>query len=130
MKKLIVFFVSILVIIFFFILYMICNDNKYLNNLKKDIIDNTDISSIRYINKYDGYYIVSNNDNLYLFDEMYNNILEIDLDLVHENVNNYDIIYRDSELVYLNDIKDGSNLAYEYYDLYTYEFLDRVLVGG
>ena len=50
--------------------------------------------------------------------------------MVHKNSDNYDIVYRDNTLVYFNDKLDDKKLIYEYYDIYTYEVIDRVFVGG
>ena len=40
------------------------------------------------------------------------------------------MIYKDGMVMYMNDYYKGKLLVYEYYDLYTYELYDRVLVGG
>ena len=37
---------------------MVSIDNKYVNNIKRDIIKNTDVKNIIYVNKYDSNYIV------------------------------------------------------------------------
>ena len=130
MKKVIKIFISLLIIIFIFILYMDYNDKRYEDRLKNKIINNTDIKDIKYINHYDNYYIVMDIDNLYIFDKKYVEILKIDRILIHENKKKYDMIYKDGIVMYMNDYYKDKSLVYEYYDLYTYEMLDRVLVGG
>ena len=57
-------------------------------------------------------------------------VLDIELSSIHKNTYNYDIIYKDNELMYFNDSKNDNKLIYEYYDLYTYKSIDRILVGG
>ena len=96
MKKIIKIFISVLIIIFIFVLYMDYNDKRYEDRLKNKIINNTDVKEIEYINYYDSYYIVMDMENIYVLDNKY----------------------------------IGKLLVYEYYDLYTYELYDRVLVGG
>ena len=130
MKKLGVLILSILIVILGLIIYMSCNDRNYLNNVKKKIIDNTEINDIEYINVYDNYYIVLNSEDLYLLDNKYNIVLDIERFLIHENSNNYDIIYNDKHFMYLNDVYENDVVIYEYYDIYTYKLIKRIMVGG
>ena len=109
---------------------MVDNDSKYENTMKKKILNNTEISDINYINYYNNYYIVTNNDNLYIIDNEYKIIYETPVYLLYENKKNYDIIYKDDTLMYLYDYKSKDGLIYEYYDIHSYELIDRVLVGG
>ena len=129
MKKLIKIFISTLIIVFVFILYMNYNDNKHIDELKKKIIKNTDIKEINYLNTYGEYYIVLDNDNLYVLDKKYVELLKIDKILIHENTRNYDIIY-DEAPMYMRDYYKDNKLHYEYFDLYSYEKINEVLVGG
>lgn len=130
MKKIIIWFISILIILFLLIMYININNNKYNDKLENNIINNTEIKKIRYINKYDNYYIVTNNKYIYLIDSKYDIILKKDISLIHKNTNNYDIIYKDEYLMYFNDYIKDDILVYEYYDINTYELIDRVFVGG
>ena len=121
---------AVLVIAFILISYMLFNDKKYHNELVKTITENTDISVVDYINKYDNYYIIINHKYLYLIDSNFVEILEIDRELLNENSYGYDIIYKDDKLMYFHDYYKDKKLVYEYYDIYTYELIDRVFVGG
>lgn len=129
MKKLIKIFLSILIIIFLLILYMDNNDSKYISKLEKNIIKNTDIKKVIYINTYGNYYIVMDDNNLYVFDNKYVELLKVDKILIHKNNKKYDIIY-DEKPMYMKDYYKDSKLYYEYYDLYSYEKTGEVLVGG
>ena len=106
------------------------NDNNYLNKLKNKIISNVKLKGINYINCYDNYYIVLDDEYLYLYDKEYHEILKEDIILMHENTNNYDIIYKDGTFMYLGSTKKDNKLLYQYYSIYNYELLDEVLVGG
>lgn len=106
------------------------NDNRYDDKIKKEITDNTDIKDIKYINKYDNYYIVTDNNYLYIINNEYNELIRKDFSLLHDNVNKYDIIYKDDYIMYLNNYMRDNILVYEYYDINTYELIDRVFVGG
>ena len=129
MKKLIKIFLIILIIIFLLILYVDYNDSSYINKLEKKIIKHTGITEIIYINIYGNNYIVMDNDNLYILDNKYVELLKVDKILIHKNTEKYDIIY-DEKPMYMNDHYKDNKLYYEYYDLYSYEKIGEVLVGG
>ena len=130
MKKVIKIFISGLVILFILILYMDYNDIKYEKKLKNKIINHTEIKNIKYINFYDNYYIVMDNDNLWVFNKKYVELLKIDRILIHDNPRKYDIIYKDGLVIYMKDYYKNNKIYYKYYDLYSYEEKKMVLVGG
>ena len=106
------------------------NDRQYDNKLRNRIIKNTGIKNIEYINYYDDYYVVIDKDNLYLYDNEYKEILKVDRIIIYKNDNDYDIIYKDGKLMYFDDILKDNKLIYRYYNIYNYELIDEVLVGG
>jgi len=130
MKKLIGLFISILVIIYILISYMVYVDRDYYNDMVSMIDKNTDIEEIGYINLYNNYYIVLNEKKIYVLSDKYEIILEKDLSLIHKNDKNYNIIYMDDKLMYFNEKYEDKKLVYEYYDINTYELDRRVFVGG
>lgn len=130
MKKIIICFIGVLLVLFIAILYITINDNKYTNNLEKNILRNTSVKRVDYLNKYNNYYIVMDREYLYVFDLKYNEILSKDIMLVHSNNNNYDIIYKDDNLMYFNDYIKDNVLVYEYYNIDTYKLIDRKYIGG
>lgn len=130
MKKVIICFISLLVISLILMIIIQINDRKYTNGLEKNIINNTEINYIKYINKYDNYYIVVDKESIYLIDRKYEILLKKDISLIHKNDNNYDIIYKDGFFMYLNDYIKKDILVYEYYDINTYKLIKRVFVGG
>lgn len=109
---------------------MVVIDNRYSNNIMDDIKENTDIMDIKYINKYDDNYIVLDKENLYLFNLDYEEVARLDASLIHKNSNNYDIVYRDKTIMYMDNYKNKEGIIFEYYDIYTYELIDSVVIGG
>ena len=109
---------------------MIGNDNRYYDKIKKIIEEECKIDNIIYINKYNDYYIVKDKEYLYLINSEYRIISEIDNNLLYENKENYDIIYDDEVFMYMDDeyIEDG--VIYRYYDIYSYELINEIKVGG
>lgn len=130
MRKVVTIFICICVFSFLVILYVTNSNEKYVYKLKKEIIKNTDVKEIDYFNKYDNYYIVLDKEYLYIFDNKYVELLRIDKILIHENVNNYDIVYKDNKVVYMNDYYKNKKLICEYYDLYTYKLINSFELGG
>lgn len=129
-KRVVIIFICIIVVIFILINYMVVNNSNYYSELEKIVISNTNIKNIEYINEYDNYLIVKDSEYLYLITSEYDILLEVDISLVDENKNGYDIIYQDEKLMYFNDYYKDNKLVYEYYDIYSYELIDRVFVGG
>ena len=130
MKRLIIIFLVLMGFLFFLMLIIIWNNNSYEDKMIKNVSIKCNIEDIKYINKYNDYYIVIDDNSLYLIDSNYKIISEIDINLLYENTKNYDIIYRNGKLLYSDDIYKDGNLIYRYYDIYSYEMIDEILIGG
>ena len=129
-KKIIIVIISIVLVLFIAMFVMTVSDRKYFNDIIRDIELNTDIENIDYVNFYDDYYLVVDSEYLYLINSQYEEITKIDLKLTHDNVNDYDIIYRDNTIMYMKNYKSKKGLVFEYYDLKSYELIDKIVVGG
>ena len=109
---------------------MIFFDSRYINDIENRIIKNTDIRDIVYVNEYDNNYIVMNNLYLYLFNDKYEEIYKVEIEDIHKNKNGYDIVYRDNTIMYMDSYKKKNGVIFKYYDIFTYELIDEVMVGG
>ena len=109
---------------------MVYIDKNNVNSIKKDIVKNIDIHGVEYINKYNGHYIIRDKKYVYLFDSKYEEVLKIDNDKIYDNKNNYDLIYRDNTIMYMDNYIDRAGVVFKYYDIYSYKLIDEVLVGG
>lgn len=127
MKRIIIIFLSITFILLILLLY-ITNDNYY-NNISKSIKDNYANINLYYVNKYNDYYIFLSDENYGVLDGEYNEIMLISKSLVHDNTNNYDVIYKDNKLMYQEEVLDKDKLMINYYDIYTYQ-LDKTITMG
>lgn len=105
------------------------NDSKYNEKNIKLIKKNTTITSIEYLNYYDNYYLVLDKEYLYLINNTYKIISKIDRKILYENKDNYDIIYKDEQIMYFDDISKNNKLIYEYYDIYNYKLIKSITVG-
>lgn len=128
MKRIIIIFLSITFILLILLLY-ITNDNYY-NNISKSIKDNYANINLYYVNKYNDYYIFLSDENYGVLDGEYNEILLISKSLVHDNTNNYDVIYKDNKLIYQEEVLDKDKLMINYYDIYTYQLDKTITMGG
>ena len=130
MKKIVVIFIFIILFLFISRCIMVYIDKNNISDIGKDIIKNTDIKNIKYINKYDDYYIVKDNDYIYLIDYKYNEVLKIDNKKIYDNKNNYELIYRDNTIMYMDNYIDKDSIVFNYYDIYSYKLIDSIIVGG
>ena len=109
--------------------YLLNKDNNYYKDMKKDILNHTEIKKINYINRYGNYYITIDDSYLYVLSLDYKEITKIDLVLLYENKNNYDIIYEEDKVMYYKDYLKNGKLVCEYYDIYKYELIKTVTLG-
>lgn len=128
MKRIIIIFLSITFILLMLLVY-ITNDNYY-NNISKSIKDNYANINLYYVNKYNDYYIFLSDENYGVLDGEYNEIMLISKSLVHDNTNNYDVIYKDNKLMYQEEVLDKDKLMINYYDIYTYQLDKTITMGG
>ena len=126
MKKIIKIFIIIVILLFGMIFLVTEIDNRDTKKLIEDISSNTQIDNIKYINRYGEYYIVLNDKYLYAINREYKIISEVDKILLYENENNYDIIYDNELFMYMEEV----NNIYKYYDIYSYELIREVDMGG
>ena len=129
MKKIVMIFIVVIIILFISMCIMVNIDNKYFNGLKKEISENTDITDIVYVNKYNDHYIVKDNEYIYLFNSNYEEITRIKLSLLYDKKKKYDIVYRDKTIMYMDNFKNKEGIIYRYYDIYTYELIDEIVIG-
>lgn len=130
MKKIIKIFISILVLTFVIIYIMVWIDKYNTNELKELIKNNTKITNINYINKYNLYYLITDDKYLYILKDNYEQINKTELNKIHNNHKNYEIIYQNDNAMYMNNYVNNDTIVFVYYDLYTYEKINEINLGG
>ena len=104
------------------------NNNKYTDNITKDIIANYKVNGkINYLNKSGLYYIIIDNVNLIVLDNNYKVVLE--QEKIARN-NKYNIVYKQNRLMYEEDKVIKGKIRYTYYDINTLEKIKDITIGG
>lgn len=130
MKKVVVGFIILICLVFISMLVMVSIDSKDILKLENEIKDNTSIDMVQYVNKYDGYYIVLDKEYLYLFNDLYEEIYKIEIEKIHKNKNNYELVYRNNTIMYMDSYTKTDGIVFKYFDIFTYEVIDEVVIGG
>lgn len=131
MKKIIIVFISLVLLAFFFILFPVARNNKYTNNLEKEVTDNYEIKEkINYLNKSNLYYIILTTKNLIVLDKNYKEILKEDIKKIKILDKDYELVYRLNNVMYETKEISKDKITYNYYDIYTNELIDTLVVGG
>lgn len=131
MKKLIIIFVCIVVFLFGSVIYIVSRNNNYLNNILEDIKNNSEIKEdIMYYNKYNNYYIVLTKDNIIVLDKDYKEVYNNSTEKFKDKTSEYEIIYKTDIPMYEETKKEGNNIKYIYYDIYTLDKLDEIEIEG
>jgi len=131
MKKIIITFISVVIILFISRIYMVVNNNNYTKDLEHEILNNYKLEQeIKYLNKTNLYYIILTNKNLIVLDDKFNEIKKEDVNKIKQKNKDYEIVYRLNKVMYEKKIIKKQKVVYEYYDIYTNELIDTLEVGG
>jgi len=112
------------------IVYTVDKNKKYENKILNEIINNYDIDDVVYYNKTNNYYVIESNSKIIVLNSKYELVNEILISDIHPNDNNYDIVYKNNNLMYREKIVNENTINYNYYDIYTYELIMNKKIGG
>lgn len=117
--------ILIIIIILTIIVFTIVNkNNKYLNSITKDIESNYKLDEdITYSNKYGNYYIFTTDTKVIVLNKEFEEILKKDINILEDNKNDYDLIYKNNKLMYEETILKKDKLTYKYYDATSNELI-------
>lgn len=131
MKKIIIIFIVIVLLVFGSIFFLVFNNDKYSDRIELEIKENYDVKDkIIYLNKYDLYYIILTNKNLIVLDENYEEVLKEDSKKIIRFSDKYEIVYRLNSVMFEKKKISSDKIIYEYYDIYNNEFIDTLEIGG
>jgi len=109
------------------IVYTVDKNKKYENKILNEIINNYDIDDVVYYNKTNNYYVIESNSKIIVLNSKYELVNEILISDIHPN---YDIVYKNNNLMYREKIVNENTINYNYYDIYTYELIMNKKIGG
>ena len=105
------------------------NNNKYLDNITKNIKENYNIKEkITYSNLYGNYYIFTTKTKVIVLNKEYEEIKKFNIDILSNNKNNYQLIYKNNKLMYEETIKKKNKITYKYYDATNNKLIKEISV--
>lgn len=119
--KIIGIFFIFLALLYMYIYFVVSKNDNYLFN---EIVKNTDIKDIDYINKNNYNYVVVTKNDIYVIDDDYEIIWQAECDSL--NLKDYDIVYKRNKVMYEDNIINGDYLVYRYYDVSNMDFIYEV----
>lgn len=130
MKKIIIIFIVLVIIVFIRIGLLVNTNNKYEDKLINEIVANYQDVNVDYVNKYNNYLIFTTDDSLIVLDKDYKEIFKEDINKIYKMDGNYDILYKQNKVMYEKSKIEDKVLTYTYYDIYTGKEVSSVVLGG
>jgi len=131
LKRILLILIPIFLILFISIFHITTKNKKYESKLKEEIKINYQLEEeIETINKYNKNYIIITKTKVVVLNKKYQLLLEENIKKLAKNKDNYTLIYKNNKLLYENTILKKDKVIYEYYDAYTYEYLDKIIMEG
>lgn len=127
-KVLIISLIVITIVTFLIIIYPILKNNNYDKKLLSNIYDNTNITSIVYLNKDNNYYIIKTKEKVLVLDLNYEEILSLDINKLQDS--NLELVYRRNNLYYEEITKEEEKLLYKFYNVETGILEYQTSLGG
>lgn len=127
-KVLIISLIVITIVPFLIIIYPILKNNNYDKKLLNNIYDNTNITSIIYLNKDNNYYIIKTKEKVLVLDLNYEEILSLDINKLQDS--NLELVYRRNNLYYEEITKEEEKLLYKFYNVETGILEYQTSLGG
>lgn len=120
--KIAIIVIVIILIGIFSLSYAINKNDRYKENIIKNIQNNYQVNNnITYANFYGNYYIFTTNTNVIVLTKEYQEVLKEDIKYLADNINNYELIYKTNKLMYENTTIKKNKVIYDYYDAKTYK---------
>ena len=127
MKKVIILFISIVLVFFLSIFYIVNNNKSYKEDLLEEVNKNY-AKDVVYANKYGNNYVVKTKEAIVVLNDKYEEVTSVSIE---ESVNlEYNLVYRKNAIMYQKSEVKGNTIIYTYYDIKTGEEIDKVEIEG
>lgn len=127
MKKVIIIFISLVLIFFLSVIFIVYNNNKYENNILNEVRDKYS-KDVSYVNKYLDNYVVKTKDKVVVLNSKYEEVTSMNISDLYES--SYYLVYRKNVIMYEKVDVDGINIIYTYYDVKSGEEIEKVEIEG
>ena len=128
-KKYIILLIILTIIIpLSIILYPVIMNSNYEKELYNTIYQNTEYTTITYLNKDNNYYILKTKDKVVVLDLNYKEKLLLNIKKLQKS--DLELVYRRNNLYYEEKIKVKEKIIYNFYDVYTNELSYTTTLGG
>lgn len=130
MKKIIIISITLLLVVFFSIFFLVSRNNKYTSSIEKEVKEHYEVKDkINYLNKSNLYYIIVTTNNLIVLDNNYQEVLKENIKNKKIDTNK-EIVYRLGNVMYETKKISKGKITYSYYDIHTNKLIDTVEIGG
>lgn len=119
----------IILITISYTIYLIINNNNYLDSITKNIKDNYQINEeITYSNEYNNYYIFTTDTRVIVLNNEYTEVLNESIATIKNRTENQELIYKTNKLMFEETTTNDGKLIYKYFDASNGEFIKETIM--
>lgn len=127
MKRFIIIFISLVLLFFLSIIFIVNNNSSYEDSIF-DIVSSNYSKDISYVNKYLDNYIVKTKDKVVVLNSDFEEINSMNINDLYEY--DFDLVYRKNTIMYEDITVDDDKVIYTYYSVSDGKEIDKVEIEG
>ena len=127
MKRFIIIFISLVLLFFLSIIFIVNNNRSYEDSIF-DIVSSNYSKDISYVNKYLDNYIVKTKDKVVVLNSDFEEINSMNINDLYEY--DFDLVYRKNTIMYEDITVYDDKVVYTYYSVSDGKEIDKVEIEG
>ena len=127
MKRFIIIFISLVLLFFLSIIFIVNNNRSYEDSIF-DIVSSNYSKDISYVNKYLDNYIVKTKDKVVVLNSDFEEIHSMNINDLYEY--DFDLVYRKNTIMYEDITVYDDKVIYTYYSVSDGKEIDKVEIEG
>lgn len=127
MKRFIIIFISLVLLFFLSIIFIVNNNSSYEDSIF-DIVSSNYSKDISYVNKYLDNYIVKTKDKVVVLNSDFEEINSMNINDLYEY--DFDLVYRKNTIMYEDITVYDDKVVYTYYSVSDGKEIDKVEIEG
>ena len=127
MKRFIIVFISLVLLFFLSIIFIVNNNRSYEDSIF-DIVSSNYSKDISYVNKYLDNYIVKTKDKVVVLNSDFEEINSMNINDLYEY--DFDLVYRKNTIMYEDITVYDDKVIYTYYSVSDGKEIDKVEIEG